>query len=75
MRQRVTIALAALLKPRILIDNPEPHRFAQGFGGVVLALGVIALLAGAARAGAIFTREFHIPIGQECRGPSRPALN
>lgn len=33
-----------LLKPDILLDNPEPHRFAQGFGAVVLALGVIALL-------------------------------
>ena len=26
-----------LVKPDILMDNPEPHRFAQGFGGVVLA--------------------------------------
>lgn len=33
-----------LLKPDILIDNPEPHRFAQGFGAVVLTLGVIALV-------------------------------
>jgi molybdopterin converting factor small subunit len=33
-----------LLKPDILLDNPEPHRFAQGFGAVVLTLGVFTLL-------------------------------
>lgn len=37
---------AGLIKPDIVTDNPEPHRFAQGFGGVVVALAVIALLAG-----------------------------
>jgi len=37
---------AGLVKPDIVTDNPEPHRFAQGFGGVVVALAVIALLAG-----------------------------
>lgn len=42
-----------LLKPLNLVkadplqDNPEPHRFAQGFGAVVLATGSIVLLAGA----------------------------
>jgi hypothetical protein len=35
-----------LVKPDIKRDNPEPHRFAQGFGGVVLALAVISFLAG-----------------------------
>lgn len=35
-----------LVKPQVITDNPEPHRFAQGFGGVVVALAVIALLAG-----------------------------
>jgi hypothetical protein len=41
-----------ILKPRGLIkadlvdDNPEPHRFAQGFGAIVMALGVIAVLGG-----------------------------
>ena len=35
------------IKPEVLRDNPEPHRFAQGFGAVVLAAGVAALLAGA----------------------------
>jgi hypothetical protein len=35
-----------LVNPDIKNDNPEPHRFAQGFGGVVLALAFISLLAG-----------------------------
>jgi molybdopterin converting factor small subunit len=35
-----------VVKPDVLVDNPEPHRFAQGFGAVVLAVGVIALYAG-----------------------------
>jgi len=34
------------VQPNVIPDNPEPHRFAQGFGGVVLALAVVALLAG-----------------------------
>ena len=36
------------VKPDVLPDNPEPHRFAQGFGAVVLSLGVVALFLGAA---------------------------
>ena len=32
-----------LLRPRIIPDNPEPHLFAQGFGGVVLTLALLAL--------------------------------
>jgi hypothetical protein len=35
---------ARVITPKIVIDNPEPHRFAQGFGGVVVTLGVIALM-------------------------------
>ncbi len=35
-----------LVRPDIKRDNPEPHRFAQGFGGVVLVMALIALLAG-----------------------------
>ena len=31
-------------QPDILPDNPEPHRFAQGFGAVVLAAGTAGLL-------------------------------
>ena len=34
------------LKPDVLTDNPEPHRFAQGFGAVVLMLGTGFLLGG-----------------------------
>ena len=39
---------AGLVKPDVITDNPEPHRFAQGFGGGVIALAVVALLAGQA---------------------------
>jgi hypothetical protein len=39
---------AGIVKPHVITDNPEPHRFAQGFGGVVLALAVLVLLAGPA---------------------------
>jgi hypothetical protein len=35
---------ANLVKPEVITDNPEPHRFAQGFGGVVVVVAVIALL-------------------------------
>ena len=39
---------AGLVQPHVITDNPEPHRFAQGFGGAVLALAMLALLAGPA---------------------------
>jgi len=35
-----------IAKPDVLLDNPEPHRFAQGFGGVVMLAGTLALYAG-----------------------------
>jgi molybdopterin converting factor small subunit len=35
------------IKPQLLKDNPEPHRFAQGFGAVALTVGVAVLLVGA----------------------------
>jgi hypothetical protein len=35
------------VKPDILQDNTEPHRFAQGFGGVVLIVSCLALIGGA----------------------------
>ena len=35
-----------LVKADLITDNPAPHRFAQGLGGVFVALAVIALLAG-----------------------------
>ena len=37
---------AGLVKPDVIADNPEPHRFAQGFGGVVVILAVVALVSG-----------------------------
>ena len=40
-----------LVKPDVLLDNPEPHRFAQGFGSVVMLGGSIALLTGATALG------------------------
>jgi hypothetical protein len=39
------------VKPEVIDDNPEPHRFAQGFGAVVMALGTGFLLAGATAPG------------------------
>lgn len=33
-------------KPDMLLDNPEPHRFAQGFGGIVMLAGTISLYVG-----------------------------
>ena len=37
-----------IVKSHVIPDNPEPHRFAQGFGGVVLVLALVGLLAGPA---------------------------
>ena len=37
-----------VVRPNVLTDNPEPHRFAQGFGGVVAAVSALGLLLGAA---------------------------
>lgn len=34
------------VKPDVVEDNPEPHRFAQGFGSVVLLVGSAALFLG-----------------------------
>ena len=35
-----------LVKPDVITDNPEPHRFAQGFGGVVVILALLAFVTG-----------------------------
>ena len=43
---KVFLLPAGLLKPDVIDDNPEPHRFAQGFGGVVVALALLTLLLG-----------------------------
>jgi hypothetical protein len=40
-----------IVKPDILNDNPEPHRFAQGFGGIVAAGSAVALALGGAVGG------------------------
>jgi len=37
---------AGLMKPHVLLDNPEPHRFAQGFGSGVMLAGTAALYLG-----------------------------
>ncbi|MEX2160529.1 MAG: DUF4395 family protein [Anaerolineales bacterium] len=42
---------AGLLKAEVLADNPEPHRFAQGFGAAVELAGFALLLAGGNAAG------------------------
>jgi len=46
---------AGWMKPNILLDHPEPHRFAQGFGGVVMLAGFLSLLAGVPTLGWTFT--------------------
>jgi hypothetical protein len=35
-----------LVRPHILSDNPEPHRFAQGFGGTVMLAASLLLFFG-----------------------------
>ncbi len=42
---------AGIVKADVVNDNPEPHRFAQGFGGVVLLGAIAALFAGATTLG------------------------
>jgi hypothetical protein len=39
------------VKPDVLDDNPEPHRFAQGFGAVVMVFAILALVFGAPAVG------------------------
>jgi hypothetical protein len=38
---------AGLLKPEIRADEPQPHLFAQGMGGLVLLVSTLTLFAGA----------------------------
>lgn len=40
-----------MVRPDVLPDNPEPHRFAQGFGGIVAGLAAVLLFIGPAPAG------------------------
>jgi len=44
--QRV-VKPSGLVKPNVIPDNPEPHRFAMLLGAVMNTLATIALLAGA----------------------------
>jgi hypothetical protein len=39
---------SGLVKPHVIEDNPEPHRFAQGLGAVFTAVGTLLALAGIA---------------------------
>ena len=39
------------VKPDVLKDNPEPHLFAQGFGGIVLVISSLIFLLGSAALG------------------------
>lgn len=48
---RLFLKPRSLVKPDILEDNPEPHRFAQGFGAVVLGMASILFFLGAATIG------------------------
>jgi hypothetical protein len=40
-----------LVKPEPLPDSPDPHRFAQGLGSMVMVSGAVAILSGAQLAG------------------------
>ena len=42
---------AGLARPDVRIDNPEPHRFAQGVGGAVLAVAILSFAGGIAALG------------------------
>jgi len=48
---RSVLKSAGLVKPDVLMDNPEPHRFAQGLGGAFMLMGGLALWAGFAALG------------------------
>lgn len=43
---RGALVPAGIVRPRVVVDNPEPHRFAQGVGGTLVGLGALAVLAG-----------------------------
>lgn len=43
---RLALMPLGIVRPDVVQDNPEPHRFAQGFGGTVLLAGAGALFAG-----------------------------
>jgi hypothetical protein len=39
---------SGLIKPHVINDNPEPHRFAMGIGAIFNAVATVLLLLGAA---------------------------
>lgn len=43
---RYALKPAGLVKQEVLLDNPEPHRFAQGLGGSFMLASSLALWAG-----------------------------
>jgi hypothetical protein len=51
-----------LLKPDVLHDNPEPHRFAQFLGSLFLTAGTIALYSGATTPGRLGAGRTQCPL-------------
>lgn len=43
---RYALRPLGLVRPDVLMDHPEPHRFAQGFGGMVVLAAFLLLLSG-----------------------------
>jgi hypothetical protein len=43
---RYALKPAGIIRPEILLDHPQPHRFAQGLGGVFMLAGTLALFLG-----------------------------
>jgi hypothetical protein len=43
---RQVLRPSGVVKPRVVTEDPAPHRFAQGLGGIVLALAALALYLG-----------------------------
>lgn len=37
---------AGLVRPHVIEDNPEPHRFSQGLGALFVGVGLLCMLAG-----------------------------
>jgi amino acid transporter len=46
---------AGIVKPDVIEDNPEPHNFSQGLGGIFTLLATLALVAGAPLIGWVLT--------------------
>ena len=42
---------AGIVRPRVVMDDPVPHRFAQGLGGTFMAVASLAFAAGVEPAG------------------------